>query len=474
MDVSRWESYYQQAYERGLKKIRALRGVACAFHSVIDGIVRVTPEVLDPLFQRHPELKEAAKAGVHGEVPLEIMSSQDFVKGLFCSLSKGAAMQRMIRSEETYQWAMNIFGPGELRLGGTSGNMARSLAPLGIPVTVYADPLTRELAELFGDSPNLKVITKEDHHCVLKTPKEAVREQGIFAIHWILEYGADFEYSLDDVLICPRRANRYIPSWNPRNNQFRMNPEFAHGFMELLDSYSHLLFSGFHILSERYPDGSTCEDVVKPLGDYLEQVNERSQELKIHLEFASIASHAVRAAVLKHIVPHVHSLGLNETELPLLLENLGEDEFAQSLRSDASSYDFCQAAKLTLERTSLERIHFHNLGYYLCLEKEPWHSSESSRDALLFAAVMAAARAKNGLFQSLDDIAAGKEETVSQRGLEELNLLADQLAQPSIREQGIAICEGMTLTAIPAKLVENPLFTVGLGDTISSGAFLTE
>jgi len=468
-----WETLYRNAYERGVERIRALKGVACAFHSVLDGLIRLTPEMLHSLLEANPSLKPAALKGRQGDIPLEITSPEDFIQGLFGSLAQGAALQRMIRSEATYRWALKTFGTGQLRLGGTSGNMARSLSPLGIPITVYANPLTQELAELFGDDESLSVIVKEKDGFVLRRPKQAAQESGVFAIHWILEYSADFAMELDGAIIRPGRANRYIPSWNPRNNQFRMSRDFAEGFLSLIDSYSHLLFSGFHILSERYPDGSTCADVVRPLSDYLRRVLEKAANLKIHLEFASIASSKVRDAVLEHIVPNVHSLGCNETELPLLIGNLGGAALGEKLRGQPTAMDFCQALALVLRETGLERIHFHNLGYYLCMEKAPWTSPSTSRDALLLAAIMAAARAKNGLFSCLGDIEAGLSQTVSEAGMEQLHLMADGLGQTSIREEGLGTCEGFALSVIPTKVVKNPLFTVGLGDTISAGAFLT-
>ncbi|MDX9755782.1 MAG: hypothetical protein RBU29_17590, partial [bacterium] len=101
--MNQWETLYQQAYRRGLQKIADLKGVACAFHSVIDGILRITPAILDTLFANQPHLKVAAKRGAQGEIPQEILSPDDFICGLFYSLSRGAACQRMIRAEATYQ-----------------------------------------------------------------------------------------------------------------------------------------------------------------------------------------------------------------------------------------------------------------------------------------------------------------------------------------------------------------------------------
>ncbi len=472
MPTSNWDDLYQSAYTKGVDRIRSIAGVCCAFHSVIDGMIRVTPDLLFPLLNDNANLKNAALSGCQGQFPSEIHSPEDFMQGLFYSLSRGSALQRMIRSRETQQWVMETFGSGEHRLGGTAGNMARSLAPLGIPVTVYANPLTTELAQLFGHYPNLNVISRQKDHFTKVSPHAAAKDQGLFAIHWIFEYDTDFIMNVDGIRVQPHRANRYIPSWNPVNNQFRMSLDFAQGFLSLLDSYSHLLFSGFHILSDRYPDSTTCVDVIKPLSDYLEVIRKRSPKLKIHLELASIAMPMVRRAVGRDIVPLAHSIGLNETELPSFLKPihpLAEFELGEQPRA----LDYCRALAVILRSTPVERIHFHNLGYYISLERDPWTSRETSRDALLFAATMASARAQNGLFSSLNDIEKGKNAEVSEIGIQELSQLAKELDQPHLFETGIGTFEEWNLYMVPTRLVKKPLFTVGLGDTISAGAFLT-
>ncbi|MBD3267495.1 hypothetical protein GF373_12580 [bacterium] len=472
--MTHWDSLYQNAYQRGLQKIQALDGIACAFHSVIDGIIRLTPEILDRVFASKPELIEAAKAGHNGTLPEEILTPADFICGLFYSLQKGRALQRMIRSKETYEWALETFGSGELRLGGTSANMARSLVPLGIPTIIYANPLTTDLANLFGEFENLKVITKAGDGFALQTPQEAAREDGVFAIHWILEYTAEFTYDLDGTRVQPGRANRYIPSWNPRNNQFRMDPDFREGFFTLTDSINYLLFSGFHILSEAYPDGSTCEDVIRPLSDFLQQVRRDAPHIKIHLEMACIGSATVRQAMLDHIFPYIHSAGMNETELPLLCDTLRHDCDFPSIPDDPGILDYTASIAHLMDSTGLNRVHFHNLGYYLCIEKEPWETREDTRDALLFAAIMAASRAKNGPFSSIDDIQIGLQQHYDEKGLKMVEALANEMNQPSLAQTGIGNYGEYSFVLIPSKFVQDPIFTVGLGDTISSGALLTE
>ncbi|MDX9755855.1 MAG: ADP-dependent glucokinase/phosphofructokinase, partial [bacterium] len=51
---------------------------------------------------------------------------------------------------------------------------------------------------------------------------------------------------------------------------------------------------------------------------------------------------------------------------------------------------------------------------------------------------------------------------------------AESLEQASVWESGMGMWEDLFFTLIPSKFVTFPVFTVGLGDTISAGAFLTE
>ena len=79
-NAAHWEQLYDQAYTRGMERISQINGVACAFHSVIDGFIRLTPDLLRPVLERDSTLKQAALAGCKGEPPLEILSPQDFIR----------------------------------------------------------------------------------------------------------------------------------------------------------------------------------------------------------------------------------------------------------------------------------------------------------------------------------------------------------------------------------------------------------
>ena len=155
------------------------------FHSTIDGLKRVVPRRDRKGPQGKPALEEEVSRRL-GTLPAEIRTPADLLVGLASSLQRGKALQLMITEEAVYRWVMDNLGYDQIRMGGTSGNMANFLAPLPLPrILVYANPLTKEQAELFADSENLFVINQDGE---LEHPHKAWRGEGIFAIHWIFEY----------------------------------------------------------------------------------------------------------------------------------------------------------------------------------------------------------------------------------------------------------------------------------------------
>lgn len=471
--VSNWNELYERSLPENLAKIGQVPGVVLGFHATIDGVKAVRPAELTKILAQDEALRKEVLDRL-GQVPLEINSPADLVIGLLDSLQKGKALQLMIRSEETFNWTMDKLGYDRLRIGGTSGNMANYLAPLGFEkILVYANPLTREQAELFVDKANLFVLVEEDGEFVLKPPREAYEGEGVYAVHWIFEYPADLKVQAPGLDLTTPRANRYIAAWNPINNRLQVRDDFKRGLLDRAAEFSHFVISGFHILSESYPDGSTYRECLLPVAEYLSQLQEAAPHLKQHYEFASIASPKIRQGIAELIFPHVDSLGLNEVELCALLRNIGEAPLAEDIEAQDAVQAVLAGLRALMEHTGLNRIHLHDLGYYICLQRKGFVSPKQTRAGLLLAATLAAARSQTGRIDDKEDIKGGLGVDLSPRGLARLQTLADHLgADKDFLTEGIASHGPYDLVCIPTKIVPKPVLTVGLGDIISSSAFI--
>lgn len=75
-----------------------------------------------------------------------------------------------------------------------------------------------------------------------------------------------------------------------------------------------------------------------------------------------------------------------------------------------------------------------------------------------------------GNIEKLSDIREGLAVPIGEQGLEVEKILEKEF---SLRD-GIGSIEDYQLTFIPTKVVKKPKSTVGIGDTISSSAFVSE
>lgn len=480
--VARWEQIYEHAY-RGV-----LAGATVGmplpilgFHTTIDGLKRIVPGEVERVLEADPAMAADVRTRVAaGAVPEEIWTPADLLVGMLVSLAKGKALQRVIRAKAVHEWTMESLPYDRLRAGGTCGNMTSMLAPLGFPrILLYVNPLTREQAELLPQHDNVKVVVRQEGGAgfAMRKPIDAWRDEGVKAVHWIFEYpeGMRIHVPSADIDITAPRANRYIASYNPINNQLVINPDFKAGLLSLMESgekFTHFIIAGFHILSEKYPDGSGCADCLRPMADFVSQVKQAAPGIKIHFELASIGSQVVRRSVMGITAPLGHSLGLNEVELATLLGDLGESQLAGEVEATESPAAVFRGVAAAGERLGLSRIHLHNLGYYLCLSRPGFVSAERTRDGLVFAACAAAARTATASLTSLEDVGRGLAVGLSQAGLEAGRRLGEYLGRPELADTGLAHVNGWDVCFVPTKVVERPALTVGLGDLISSSSFL--
>jgi len=442
------------------------------FHSVLDGRLAIRPGMVERILAAEPEVLADVLAR-WGSVPDEITVPGDVVLAFVASFRDGRAMQRMIRSETVFRWVLDRFGYDELALGGTSANMAAAIAALGVPrVLVYANPLTGPLAAAFPVDRAIETIGPDG---ALGAPRDVARGDEVFAIHWIFEYQAGDTLTIGPHTLTAPRANRFIPSWNPANNQIRLSPGFTGTFRRIAPEFSHLLVSGFHILSDRYPDGTTAIECIRPVAEYLATVRSVAPALRLHCELACIAGGIVRRGVRQHILPHMHSLGLNEAELMTWLEDLGRDDLARRIRADDSPLAALDGAAALAAATGVPRIHLHHLGYYLALVEAGTVAPEAVRQGLLTGASAAAVRARTGRPPRGDELAALSDVPLRPESCAAMAALA--ATQPDAERflaTGIGRYAGRDLIAVPTRVVDRPVRTVGLGDTISATAWLAE
>ncbi len=429
-----YEDLYKAAAGESCEMVKRSHGIALGFHSVADGLI-LTEE------RKFQKMLEDFRVNP-SEPPQSISSVEDFLAGYLFTFSTGKALQLMIDKEDVKKWIEEHFGKGQLRLGGTSANMAVALASFGFSkVLVYVYPLVKELADLFPDLPNLRTVSNKGK---IIHPRSGWNGEKLGAIHWIFEVKKGQKISLSGrEIICPR-DNRFIASWNPVNSKLDIASYFRKIYMGMVSQYPKFLLAGFHIMRDTYPDGDTVENRMREIVSFVREI--KGKGATVHVEMASVRRERVRKAMIDLLFPEIDSLGLNEVELSWIAEDIG---ISSTGIMDGEEDKVLRALEVLRDKKGIKRIHFHTLGYYMLVREK------ANREALnlAVAALAAARRAETGKPPSCNEIKSAMIHPMSEFGIK---------ASRIFKEDAFIL---------PTRIVDRPKITVGLGDTISSIAF---
>jgi ADP-dependent phosphofructokinase/glucokinase len=224
-------------------------------------------------------------------------------------------------------------------------------------------------------------------------------------------------------------------------------------FLEQIASCRRAFLSGYQYLR--------TEQEVVTAARQIRMIRSVHPLMRTHVECVSGADRNVMEMMLRHIIPNTDSIGLNERELGLFMHALRVPDPASATAILPSSPVACVRDAVTLaEATGVPRIHLHTYGYYILILKSETLQPEVSRNALLFAARVTAGVAGLG------------EQVLSREGL---------LAYTAVREvsgpdetPGIFRDDERVVVLIPTYISQNIQKTTGLGDVLSSTAFVAD
>ncbi|MGB9940745.1 ADP-specific phosphofructokinase [Methanosarcina sp.] len=477
MDIQEWEQRHTDAFYNVKKALPYLEGMFVAYNSNIDAIKHLTDKDLSRLIGLFNEVEIQAKVETY---PREITEPLDFIARLLISMREGKAAEIPTHTSDTHEWLKEHLGFDYARMGGQAGIISNLLARLGLKkVVAYVPWLSEEQAEYFVASGNLLHPKVEGGKVVLKPPQEAFKPGIESKVNWIFEYSRDMEITCGGSKFRVPRDNRLIISSRPKWIRLDMDREIYDN-LDSLFPIDGAMLSGYQMIKEQYEDGSTYENYVSHSVKVIEKLKTLNPQLRIHVELTSIQNRVIRKAILTEIVAkHVHSLGLDTVEVANALNVLGHEELSYSVirKEENGITSLYQGAVQLLKDLSLERVHVHSLGFYICiLAKGHPLTLKEHRDALLFSSTLAAAKALTGEIENLEEAEAGLEVPVSSKGIEDLEnfqlyCVGKRLCTPEEFEYGYIYGADHDAVIIPSKVVEKPRSTVGIGDTISAGAF---
>ncbi|MDX1534316.1 MAG: ADP-dependent glucokinase/phosphofructokinase [Thermoplasmata archaeon] len=437
-----WEGHYAAVSSQNpLQGTRAL----LAYNSVIDRVRRLdeawlarlpTPRGVPPLFAK------------------EVEDLEDLTEALVHSISKGLALE--VLCADAVIGFLDETGGFEGRPGGQVATVARLLSNFGAErILVHPDRFNWELASLYqGTSAQVPLRLRSG---LAYPPADEFYWECEPEVHHILEYPEGLAFGDGPA----PRANRLIAAPQTR---IQFHPEWERALPDAGRATDLFFLAGLNHM------GQDFEESFRRVREHIRSARSKKPKLAVHLEMTSTPDLRKREAILDRIVPLLDSLSVNETELADLAFLLGLPRW-EAVREDPVQ----QLEALHLLRAlGVPRVNMHTPGYYLTLSSHP---VERVRRAHLFAALVAAVRARIGRTPEAREVPRGLDVPLAEHGAAAAETLGTSLGlrrqtRSELVENGWIREEELVL--VPTRMVGRPRYTVGLGDTISGAAVFGE
>jgi ADP-dependent phosphofructokinase/glucokinase len=415
VDAGVWENLYQSL------QIPQMDPVMTGFNANIDRVIPVTPDILQSF--EH----------------LGIQGSGSILDRLKQSMRYCSADEVFISDPSVYFKLSEPFSlSGTLSVGGQAGIAAVHLHRLGVPSVTCAVP---------GAGP--ETCTLLQHAGAIPLTLESGANDRPDIIHLIFEYTPGLVPLADHVV---PRSNRFIVSPVHDPSTVIIPDASVNSFLEQIITCRRAFLSGYQYLR--------TEQEFVTAARQIRMIRRVHPLMRTHVECVTGADRKGMAMMLRHILPNADSIGLNERELGSFMQVLGAPDPASVVQQPSSPVACVRAATALSDATGVPRVHLHTFGYYILILKSETMDPELSRNALLLAARVTA------------DAAGGDDQILSQEGLRAYAAIRDVFgpdASPGIFRYGDRV-----VVLVPAYISQKIQKTTGLGDILSSTAFVAD
>jgi len=433
-----------------------------AYNTNVDAIIYLNEKHIQSL------IKEFGTGNIKKrmqEYPREINEPLDFVARLLHALKTGKPQSVPLMSYEVDKWFNSRFEHGVERIGGQVGIIANLLANLEFKkVIAYSPLLGKKQAEMFVRRGNLLYPVIENGKLALKKPLEAYKEGDPVKINRIFEFRAGTRFKLGNEVIEVPYSGRFIVAC--RSEEFarvETSSNFKPYLPEIGEMVDGAILSGYQGIRNHYTDGKNANYYLRKAKEDIKLLKKK-KDVKIHVEFASIQDRDLRKKVIFNIFPLADSVGMDEAEIAHILSVLGYRDLSDRIFTYNKIEDTVLGAKILLDELNLEVLQIHTIYYLMYITHRDNPLSEGDLlKSLEVGTTLAATRAFLGDIRRPEDVKVGLNIPFNEKGEYVKLRLEEALSKMRTREYKIVIT--------PTRIVKNPVSTVGLGDTISAGAF---
>jgi ADP-dependent phosphofructokinase/glucokinase len=414
MNAEVWESLYQSMRKPPMDP------VLTGFNANLDRVIPVTTDLIRMLERRVPGR--------------EILRDR-----LLSSMRYSTADEWFVTDSNMYHDIAKFFSAaGTLAIGGQAGIAAVHLRRLGIPSVVCAVP---------GAGPHTCDMLQDAG--VIPLTFESGAGDRFDTTHLIFEYPPNLVQVAEQVV---PRSNRFIVSPVHDPSTVFIPDNAMDNFLDRIKSCRRAFLSGYQYLRKEHEFITAARQI--------QMIRSANPLMRTHVECVSVADRSVLAMMLRHIIPNTDSIGLNEYELALFMHALRGTDPGSAASLPLSPVACVREAIALADATAVRRIHLHTFGYYILILEPGTAQPEKSQHALLIAA------------RETADAAGGDRQILSPDGL---------LAYDAVREAigpdqttGIFAAGDRVVILVPTYISQNINKTTGLGDMLSSTAFVAD
>ena len=429
----RYTEYFQQIpqYIRSCQEEN--RRVVFGYTSDLDVVIRWDPEkfsrFLEEYLKEEPSVRDLDT----------IDSLEDFARIVSYYAINGLGGEVDITNYAACEYVQKEFDTS-YALGGTCAQGAAAFGAVGFPLIAYITDRCRPVCR-FLDYPGVESV-KEGR----QVPIMEIATDDRPVIHMI------FQFTKGDVIRCGQRSweiprsNRLIIDYDTIHKDLPVSPDFYRFCEENAGNMISYNVSGFNAII----DEDIARQRMAQLTAHYARVKEKNPHCVIFFEGAHYLNPAVKRIVFEEIVHQADILGMNEEELVDMCHRLGREVNDEELDSVLAGLT------LLLETYPAKGIILHTKDYAMYFGAPmPQYNIEPG---LTMGNLMACTRARTGRYGSQEDcLESIRQLSLSPKGVEFARQLEGKATAP------------YDVRMVPARYMEKPLYTIGLGDTFVAG-----
>jgi len=352
------------------------------------------------------------------------------------SLRYCAADEQIITDPGVYSDIAQAFTRmGSLALGGQAAISATHLRRLGYTQVNCVAP---------GAGPWIRAMLLDSGVTPITFPETGDRPD---KVHIIFEHNPGLVPLAQGVV---PRGNRFIVSPAHPPSSILIPGKMTASFYHQIRQCKRAFLSGYQYLRS--------EEVILAAASQLKEIRNVNPQMRTHIECVSSMGEKCATHVLEHVFPVADSIGMNEQELGLFIHAM---DSAIPREPSSSPLTLVRDALFLSRALRVPRVHVHTFGYYvLVIKPGPNTNPGSSRDALLYAS------------QQVALAAGGTDKGLSREGRKAYAEILSKYGPEDTT--GIFNAGDRIVVVVPTIIAQNVKKTTGLGDIISSTAFVAD